>query len=234
MRTSAMQRSQIFARGSRVSVEDGSVTLDGDATSSSGWPARVCHACAHRCRCDACQGAGIAAGRAATGREVLARALAEPQRIPCGPGEPYRPTSAEIVLGRQDVLLRDPSGTVAKRASTAGDLSRHANGGYYIYLPGDPLTRRPRRSCSASSRTTPRITRSCKRRGLRGPCPRPRASSTHTRARSPGSSPLWRPTQKQPRIPREPPRSTSKRRRSARRPTSSFRTRTPPGLRDPP
>jgi hypothetical protein len=62
----------------------------------------------------------------------------EPQPRPCGPGEAYRPTSVDIVLASQDVLLRDPSGNVAKRAPTAGDLWRHAKG-YYVDLPGDPL-----------------------------------------------------------------------------------------------
>ena len=62
----------------------------------------------------------------------------EPQRTPCGPGEAYRPTSVDIVLGRQDVLLRDPSGDVVTRAPTAADLWRHAKGDY-IDLPGDPL-----------------------------------------------------------------------------------------------
>jgi hypothetical protein len=62
----------------------------------------------------------------------------EPQRTPCGAGEAYRPTSVDIVLGRQDVLLRDSSGNVAKRAPTAGDLWRHARG-YYLDLPGDPV-----------------------------------------------------------------------------------------------
>jgi len=62
----------------------------------------------------------------------------EPQRRPCGPGEAYRPTSVDIVLGSQDVLLRDSSGNVRKRAPTIGDLWRHAKG-YYIDLPGDPI-----------------------------------------------------------------------------------------------
>ena len=63
----------------------------------------------------------------------------EPQRTPCGPGEAYRPTTVDIVLGRQDVLLRDSSGNVLKRAPRAGDLWRHATDGDYIDLPRDPL-----------------------------------------------------------------------------------------------
>src|SRR5262245_17411154 len=62
----------------------------------------------------------------------------EPQRKPCGRGEAYRPTTVDTVLGRQGVLLRDASGNIAKRAPTAGDLWRHAEG-YYVDLPGDPI-----------------------------------------------------------------------------------------------
>ena len=61
------------------------------------------------------------------------------QRKPCGPGEAYRPTSVDIVLGRKDVMLRDSSGHVVARGPTASDLWHHAKGGYYIDLPGDPL-----------------------------------------------------------------------------------------------
>jgi hypothetical protein len=64
--------------------------------------------------------------------------LLQPQQRPCGPGEAYRPTTVDIVLGRQDVLLRDQRGNVVKRAPSAGDLWRHAKG-YYLDLPGDPL-----------------------------------------------------------------------------------------------
>jgi hypothetical protein len=62
----------------------------------------------------------------------------EPQQKPCGQGEGYRPTSVDIVLGREDVLLRGSTGSVAKHAPTAADLWRHARG-YYLDLPGDPL-----------------------------------------------------------------------------------------------
>ena len=34
----------------------------------------------------------------------------QPQPKPCGSGEAYRPTSVDIVLGRRDVLLRNPQG----------------------------------------------------------------------------------------------------------------------------
>jgi hypothetical protein len=62
----------------------------------------------------------------------------EPQAKPCGAGEAYRPTSVDIVLGRQDVLLRDPRGKVVKHAPTGRDLWALA-AGYYLDLPGDPL-----------------------------------------------------------------------------------------------
>ncbi len=62
----------------------------------------------------------------------------EPQQRACGPGEPYRPTSVDIVLGRPDVLLRGPHGKIVKRAPTSRDLWALAEG-YYIDLPGDPL-----------------------------------------------------------------------------------------------
>jgi len=62
----------------------------------------------------------------------------EPQPKPCGAGEAYRPTTVDIVLGRRDVLLRDPHGKVVKRAPTSSDLWALAEG-YYIDLPGNPL-----------------------------------------------------------------------------------------------
>jgi hypothetical protein len=62
----------------------------------------------------------------------------EPQARPCGPGEAYRPTSVDIVLGRRDVLLRDPHGRLVKRAPTSRDLWG-LGPGYYLDFPGDPL-----------------------------------------------------------------------------------------------
>ncbi|HET7051779.1 MAG TPA: hypothetical protein VFI54_26145, partial [Solirubrobacteraceae bacterium] len=62
----------------------------------------------------------------------------DPQRAPCGPGEAYRPTSVDIVLGRQGVVLRDSHGKVVKRAPTSADLWRHPVG-YYLDFPGDPI-----------------------------------------------------------------------------------------------
>ena len=63
----------------------------------------------------------------------------DPQSKPCGSGEPYRPTTVDIVLGRQSVVLRDAHGAVVKRGPTSADLWRHADVGYYLDFPGDPL-----------------------------------------------------------------------------------------------
>jgi hypothetical protein len=62
----------------------------------------------------------------------------KPQPKPCGSGEPYRPTSVDIVLGRHDVLLRDPHGEAVKAGPTSSELWALAEG-YYIDLPGNPL-----------------------------------------------------------------------------------------------
>lgn len=62
----------------------------------------------------------------------------EPQKKPCGKGQPYRPTSVNIVLGRQGVVLRGPGGKVVKRAPTQRDLFGLGED-YNIDFPGDPL-----------------------------------------------------------------------------------------------
>jgi hypothetical protein len=62
----------------------------------------------------------------------------EPQPTLCGSGEAYRPTSVDIILGRQQVLLRDPRGKVVKHAPSSRELWALAEG-YYIDLPGNPL-----------------------------------------------------------------------------------------------
>ena len=62
----------------------------------------------------------------------------EPHPQACGSGEPYRPTSVDIVLGRRDVLLRDPHGKLVERAPTSRDLWG-LGPNYYIDLPGNPL-----------------------------------------------------------------------------------------------
>jgi hypothetical protein len=89
----------------------------------------------------------IVAPASAQGPQSAARQLAaaytpvlsmEPQPRLCGSGEAYRPTSVDIVLGRQSVALRDPHGQVVKRAPSSGDLWALADR-YYLDLPGDPL-----------------------------------------------------------------------------------------------
>lgn len=60
------------------------------------------------------------------------------QKQACGSGEPYAPTQVEAVLGRDDVSLVGPDGSVVKRAPTAADLYGLGDG-YSINLPGNPL-----------------------------------------------------------------------------------------------
>ena len=64
--------------------------------------------------------------------------MLEPQHRPCGPGEAYRPTTVDILLGNPEVVLRNSDGKVVKRGPTAQDLSA-APGGDYIDLQGNPL-----------------------------------------------------------------------------------------------
>jgi hypothetical protein len=82
------------------------------------------------------QGAGSAAQELAV-RYAPVLSL-EPQAKACGSGEAYRPTSVDIVLGRREVLLRNPQGKLVKRAPTSSDLWG-LGAGYYIDLPGNPL-----------------------------------------------------------------------------------------------
>jgi hypothetical protein len=60
------------------------------------------------------------------------------QEEPCGEGEPYRPTSVDLVLGNPEVALRNSEGTLVKEAPTRADLWGLGEG-YYLDLPGDPL-----------------------------------------------------------------------------------------------
>ena len=66
-------------------------------------------------------------------------AVIQPQTRPCGPGEAYRPTVVDLVLGNQEVVLRNAQGRIVKRAPTAQDLA-DAAASDYIDQPGDPLT----------------------------------------------------------------------------------------------
>jgi len=61
------------------------------------------------------------------------------QKKPCGPGEAYRSTVVDLILGNPEVVLRNVSGKVVLRAPTAQDLAR-APDTDYIDLPGNPLT----------------------------------------------------------------------------------------------
>src|ERR1700760_77501 len=56
----------------------------------------------------------------------------------CGPGEAYRPTVVDLVLGNPDVVLRDASGQVVTTGPTPQSLS-NAPDADYLDLPGDPL-----------------------------------------------------------------------------------------------
>ncbi len=56
----------------------------------------------------------------------------------CEPGEAYRPTVVDLVLGNPRVMLRDARGKVVDRAPTAPELSG-APDSDYLDLPGDPI-----------------------------------------------------------------------------------------------
>jgi hypothetical protein len=47
----------------------------------------------------------------------------QPQPKLCGPGEAYRPTTVEILLGNPEVVLRNPDRRIVKRGPTAQELS---------------------------------------------------------------------------------------------------------------
>ncbi|HEX6458415.1 MAG TPA: hypothetical protein VF032_05820 [Thermoleophilaceae bacterium] len=62
----------------------------------------------------------------------------EPQKQPCGPGQVYRPTRVDTLLGHPEVKLRGPDGRVVGDAPTGPELFGLGEG-YYIDQPGDPL-----------------------------------------------------------------------------------------------
>src|SRR5262249_49444018 len=64
--------------------------------------------------------------------------MLEPQHTLCGPGEAYRPTTVDILLGNPEVVLRNSDRKVVKRGPTAQDLSA-APSGDYIDLGGNAL-----------------------------------------------------------------------------------------------
>lgn len=62
------------------------------------------------------------------------------QDVECGPGEPFRPTDVELILGDPSVALRDPWGAdgLTRAGPTAKDLGAGLFG-YHLDLPGNPL-----------------------------------------------------------------------------------------------
>ncbi len=60
------------------------------------------------------------------------------QPAQCGDGEPYLPLTVDSVLGRDDVVLRGPSGE-ALPGPAAEDLTGKGDG-WYLDLPGNPLS----------------------------------------------------------------------------------------------
>jgi hypothetical protein len=62
----------------------------------------------------------------------------EPQPKLCGPGEAYRPTTVEILLGNQEVVLRNSDRRIVKRGPTAQDLS-DAPAADYLDFGGNAL-----------------------------------------------------------------------------------------------
>jgi hypothetical protein len=89
-------------------------------------------------------GLGSASAAAETGAAAkLAQAYApvpviDAQTKACGPGEAYRPTVVDLVLGNSQVALRDAQGKVVDHAPTARELSS-APDSDYLDLPGDPI-----------------------------------------------------------------------------------------------
>ena len=62
------------------------------------------------------------------------------QDIECGPGEPYRPSDVETVLGDRSVALRGPwEGDEIVRVGPTGDQLGEGLSGYYLDFPGNPL-----------------------------------------------------------------------------------------------
>lgn len=62
------------------------------------------------------------------------------QARPCGPGEPYRPTDVDAILGNPDVALRGPwdGDNLITIAPTGADLAK-ATAQDYLDFPGNPL-----------------------------------------------------------------------------------------------
>src|SRR5829696_8586809 len=62
------------------------------------------------------------------------------QDVECGPGEPYRPSDVELVLGDPSVALRGPwaEDDMLQAGPTAVDLGKGLYG-YHLDYPGNPL-----------------------------------------------------------------------------------------------
>jgi hypothetical protein len=91
--------------------------------------------------CAAVPGSASAAGTDAAAQLAQTYApvpVIDAQTKACGPGEAYRPTVVDLVLGNSQVALRDAQGKVVDRAPTARDLSS-APDSDYLDLPGNPI-----------------------------------------------------------------------------------------------
>jgi hypothetical protein len=89
--------------------------------------------------------AGTPSASAADDEQALAERFAPVVRLvhqdeECGPGEPYRPTDVETVLGDRSVALRGPweGDKVVTVGPTADDLGDGLYG-YHLDFPGNPL-----------------------------------------------------------------------------------------------
>ncbi|HEX5094869.1 MAG TPA: hypothetical protein VFX21_02595, partial [Acidimicrobiia bacterium] len=60
------------------------------------------------------------------------------QDTTCGSGERFRPVSVDVVLGRDDVVLRDGNGDVVRKAPTADDLAG-LDDHHWLDFPGNAL-----------------------------------------------------------------------------------------------
>ncbi|HEX5880111.1 MAG TPA: Vps62-related protein, partial [Actinomycetota bacterium] len=90
-------------------------------------------------------GAGHASPSASDAERALAERFAPVVRlvhqdVECGPGEPYRPSDVDTVLGDRSVALRGPweGDTAVQIGPTAEDLGEGLFG-YHLDFPGNPL-----------------------------------------------------------------------------------------------
>ena len=97
----------------------------------------------------AVSGLAVTAGPAGANAPEDEQALAERfapvvrlvhQDVECGPGEPYRPSDVESVLGDRSVALRGPwdERRIVRVGPTADELGEGLSG-YYLDFPGNPL-----------------------------------------------------------------------------------------------